>query len=178
VTGCLLFVGLVLASPSVPQFGTVNPGIPINGNEPSLTVASFPTTSPAEREAAFAVLTADIAHYRSIFERCQAIIGQAQHANGEEGARFRYYCKNPKTESDMSFIDAFRRADKYFMTGDEPQAIRDWVDDMSFMQDDVTQWVHVAVDHQSSQADVDAAAETVRQDLAKAQADARAVQRG
>jgi hypothetical protein len=64
------------------------------------------------------------------------------------------------------------------MTGDEPQAIRDWVDDMSFMQDDLSRWVHVAVDYQSSQADVDAAAEAVRQDLAKAQADARAVQQG
>jgi hypothetical protein len=42
--------------------------------------------------------------------------------------------------------------------------------------------VHVAVDYQTStstsQADLDAAAETVRQDLVKAEADASAVQRG
>ena len=179
VTGCVLSLGLILAaSQLVSPLGTFTPGMPMNDTEASLTVASFPTTSPAEREAAFAVLTANIAHYRSIFEQGQAIISQAQHANGEEGARSRYHYKNSKPELDMSFIDAFRQADKYLMTGDEPQAIRDWVDDMSFMQDDLSRWVHVAVDYQSSQADVDAAAEAVRQDLAKAQADARAVQQG
>ncbi|MGH3610352.1 MAG: hypothetical protein ACRDRD_20035, partial [Pseudonocardiaceae bacterium] len=65
-----------------------------------------------------------------------------------------------------------------FTADNEPRAIRDWVDDMSFMRDDLSRWVHVAVDYHSSQADVDAAAETVGQDLAKAQADARAVQQG
>lgn len=188
MTGCVLLLGLVFAWQLVYPFGAVTPSMPINDTAASLTVASFPTASPADREAAFAVLTANIAHYRSIFEQGQAVIGQAQHTNGEEAlvamkdpsspaARFRYYRKNSDPEFDMSFIDAFRQADKYFTKDNEPQAIRDWVDDMSFMQDDLSRWVHVAVDYQSSQADVDAAVETVRQDLAKAQADARAVQR-
>jgi hypothetical protein len=139
------------------------------------------------------VLTANIAHYRSIFEQGQAIFGQAQYANDEEGsvaregptsaaARFRDYCKNVNPELDLSFLDAFRRADKHFTADNEPRAIRDWVDDMSFMHDDLSRWVHVAVDYQTStstsQADLDAAAETVRQDLVKAEADASAVQRG
>jgi hypothetical protein len=50
------------------------------------------------------------------------------------------------------------------------------------MHDDLSRWVHVAVDYQistiSSRADLEAAAETVRQDLVKAEADASAVQRG
>jgi hypothetical protein len=49
------------------------------------------------------------------------------------------------------------------------------------MQDDLGKWVQVAVDYQissKSQADLDAAAAKVRQDLAKAEADARAVRRG
>ena len=82
------------------------------------------TASPADRQAAFAVLTANIAHYRRIFEQGRAIIDHAQHANGEEGpgamedpnsavARFRDYRKNSNPELDMSFLDAFRRADKH-----------------------------------------------------------------
>jgi hypothetical protein len=97
-------------------------------------------------------------------------------------ARFRDYRKNSNPELDMSFLDAFRRADKHFTADNEPQAIRDWVDDMSFMHDDLGRWVHVAVDYQlstsTSRSDLDAAAETVHQDLGKAEADASAVQRG
>jgi hypothetical protein len=82
----------------------------------------------------------------------------------------------------MSFLDAFRQADKHFTADNEPQAIRDWVDDMSFMHDDLGRWLHVAVDYQSStstpQADLHTAAESVRQDLVKAEVDANAVQRG
>jgi hypothetical protein len=82
----------------------------------------------------------------------------------------------------MSFLAAFRQADKPFTADNEPQALRDWVDDMSFMYDDLSLWVHVAVDYQTSpstsQADLDAAAATVRQDLVKAEVDASAVQRG
>ena len=189
MTGCVLFLGLVFGSQLVSPFGAVTPSTPTNDTAASLTLALFPTASPADREAAFAVLTANIAHYRSIFEQSQAIIGLAQHANGEEAvvamtdpnsatARFQHYRKNSDPEFDMSFLDAFRQADRHFTANDEPQAIRDWVDDMSFMHDDLSRWMHVAVDYHSSQADVDAAAETVRQDLAKAQADARAVQQG
>ncbi len=73
-------------------------------------------------------------------------------------------------------------ADKHFTADNEPQAIRDWVDEMSFMHDDLGRWVHVAVDYQlstsTSRSDLDAAAETVHQDLGKAEADASAVQRG
>ncbi len=193
MTGCLLFLGLVFGSQSASPLGAVTPSTPTFDAAASLTVALPAPASPADREAAFAVLTANIAHYRSIFERGQAIIGQAQYANDEQGpvatqdptsaaARFRDYRTNANPELDMSFLDAFRQADKHFTADDEPQAIRDWVDDMSFMHDDVRRWVHVAVDYQmstsTSQADLDAAAETVRQDLVNAEADASAVQQG
>jgi hypothetical protein len=193
VTGCLLFLGLVFGSQLASPFGAVTLSTPINNAAASLTVALPATASPVDRESAFAVLTANIAHYRSIFEQGQAILGQAQYANDEEGsvaredptsaaARFRDYRKNVNPELDLSFLDAFRRADKHFTADNEPRAIRDWVDDMSFMHDDLSRWVHVAVDYQTStstsQADLDAAAETVRQDLVKAEVDASAVQRG
>jgi hypothetical protein len=193
VTGCLLFLGLVFGSQPASPFGAGTPSTPTNDAAASLTVALPAPASPADRQAAFAVLTANIAHYRRIFEQGRAIIDHAQHANGEEGpgamedptsaaARFRDYRKNSNPELDMSFLDAFRRADKHFTADNEPQAIRDWVDDMSFVHDDLGRWVHVAVDYQlstsTSRSDLDAAAETVHQDLGKAEADASAVQRG
>jgi hypothetical protein len=193
VTGCLLFLGLVFGLQLASPFGAVTLSTPINDAAASLMMALPATASPADRESAFAVLTANIAHYRSIFEQGQATLGQAQYANDEKGpvaredppsaaVRFRDYCKNVNPELDMSFLAAFRRADKHFTADNEPQALRDWVDDMSFMHDDLSRWVHVAVDYQistiSSRADLEAAAETVRQDLVKAEADASAVQRG
>jgi hypothetical protein len=193
VTGCLLFLGLVFGSQLASPFGAVTLSTPINDAAASLTVALPAAASPADRESAFAVLTANIAHYRSTFEQGQANLSQAQYANDEEGsaaredptstaARFRDYRKNVNPELDMSFLAAFRQADKPFTADNEPQALRDWVDDMSFMYDDLSLWVHVAVDYQTSpstsQADLDAAAATVRQDLVKAEVDASAVQRG
>ena len=120
----------------------------------SLTGSLFPTASPADREAASAVLTASIAHYWSVFAQGQAII-HAQHAKSQEvmmamevpnsvAARFRYYLENLSPERGMGFLDAFRQADKHFTADNEPQAIRDWVNDMSFMHDDLSRWMHVA----------------------------------
>ena len=189
VIGCLLLLGLVFCShPS--GAGTPSPALKLA--TASLTVASPATASPAGREDAFAVLAANIAHYRNVFEQGQAIIDHTQYANGAEvrmamedpksaAARFRDYRQNFTPELDRSFLDAFKEADRNFTVHNEPQAVRDWVDDMSFMHDDLGRWVHVAVDYQSSinsQADLDDAAGQVRQDLAKAQADARAVRRG
>jgi hypothetical protein len=189
----LLFLGLVFGSQPASPFGAVTPSTPTNDAAASLTVALPATASPADRQAAFAVLTTNIAHYRIVFERGQAIIGHARYAHREEGpgamedptsaaARFRDYRNNSNPELDMSFLDAFRQADKHFTADNEPQAIRDWVDDMSFMHDDLSRWVHVAVDYQisnsASRADLDTAAETVRQDLVEAEADASAVHRG
>ncbi len=190
VTGCLLSLGLVFCSQSASPFGPVTSSPPINGAAASQTVASSATASPADREGAFAVLSANIAHYRSVFDQGQTIIDHTQYANGEEvraamedpssaAARFLDYRQNSNPERDMTFLDAFRQADRAFTAQDEPQAIRDWLDDMSFMHDDLARWVHVAVDFQSSTkslADLDDAAATVRQDLAQAEADARAVE--
>jgi hypothetical protein len=191
--GCLLILGLVFGSQLASPFGALTPSTPTNDAVASPTVALPATASPADREGAFAVLTANIAHYRSIFEQGQAIIGHAQYANGEEGrvtmedpnsaARLWDYRKDSKPELDLSFLGAFRRAaDKHFTADNEPQAIRDWLDGMSFMHDDLDRWVHVAAEWQistrTSHADLNAAAAMVGQDLVKAEADASVVQRG
>jgi hypothetical protein len=191
-TGCLLFLGLVLCSQSAFPLETVTSSTPTNRAAASLPAVSSATASPADREGVFAVLTANIAHYRNVFEQGQAIIDHTRYANSEEGraalvdpnsaaARFRDYRQNPNPEVDRSFLDAFRQADRSFTAHNEPQALRDWLDDMSFMHHDLVRWTHVAVGYQSStksRADLDAAASTVRQDLADAEVDATAIQWG
>jgi hypothetical protein len=188
----LLFLGLVFCLHSASLVGAVRSSPPVTVATASLTVASSAPASPADREGAFAVLAANITHYRSVFERGQAIIDHTQYANGAEvrmamedpgsaAARFQDYRQNSNPERDQSFLDAFRRADRYFMVDDEPGAIRDWVDDMTFLHEDLGRWVQVALGYQSStqsQTDLDDAAAAVHQDLAKAQADAFAVRRG
>lgn len=148
-----------------------------------------PVTPPADRAGAAAILAKSVAHYRAMFQQGQDIIGHTQYADGFAGlaamddptsaaARFRDYRQNPGPERDLSSDDAFSRADAKFTAANEPQAISDWRDDMGTAQGDLSQWVLVAVDYQisqKSQADLDAAASKVEQDLTKADADVRAV---
>lgn len=189
---CLLFLGLVFCSPSASPFGAVRSSPQITVARASLTGASPATASPADREDAFALLAANITHYRDVFEQGRTIIDHTQYANAAEvrmamndptsaAARFHRYRQNSKLELDQSFLDAFRQADRRFTVDNEPRAIRDWVDNMTFLHEDLGRWVQVAIDYQSStrsQADLDNAAAAVCQDLAKAQADAHAVRRG
>ena len=189
---CLLFLGLIFCSHSASPFRAVRSSPPVTVATASLTVASPATASPADREGAFAVLAANITHYRNVFARGQAIIDHTQYASGAQvqiamedpnsaAARFQDYRQKSHPELDQSFLDAFRRADRNFTVDDEPRAIRAWVDDMTFLHEDMGRWVQVAIGYQSStksQADLDNAAAAVHQDLAKAQADAYAVRRG
>ncbi len=153
------------------------------GYKPAAAVAS-----PADRAAA-AILTANIAHYRDEFQQGQNIVGTTQYADAWEGlaamedptsaaARFRDYRQFPGPETDVSYMDAFRQADNHLTAANEPPVISDWMNDMGTMQTDLNKWVHVVVDYQirnRSQTDLDAAAATVNEDLAKADADTQAV---
>jgi len=164
---------------------------------PALTSVAAPVqapapASPADREAAYAALSASIAHYKDVFRQGQAVVGNTQYATSWDGlaamndpgsaaAKLRDYRQNPDPERDLSYMDAFKAADSHFTADNEPQAISNWQDDMATMQSDLSQWVSVAVDYQiknKSQANLDGAANQVNQDLAKADADANAVRRG
>jgi hypothetical protein len=149
--------------------------------------------SAADRTAAVQILTASVTHYRDEFLQGQAIIGHTQYASGTDGltalyddptsaaARFRDYRQNPGPERDLSGDTAFKQAGSVFAPGNEPQAIRDWKNDLTHMTSDLNRWVSVAANYQiqrKTQADLDAAAAKVEQDLAKLDADANAVGKG
>jgi hypothetical protein len=142
--------------------------------------------------AAAAILMASDKHYRDEFHQGQAIIGHTQYADGAAGmaamddptsaaARFRDYRQNPGPERDLSGDDAFKQADANFTADTEPQAIRDWQNDLTPLTSDLIGWVLAAADYQiqgKTQADLDAAAAKVEQDLGKLDADAAAVGKG
>lgn len=144
----LLFLGLVVCSQSASPFGAVRSSPPIAMATASTTVALPAAASPADREDAVAVLAANITHYRNVFAQGHAIIDHTQYASAAEvwmamedpssaAARFQDYRHNFNPELDRSFLDAFRRADRHFTVDNEPRAIRDWVDDMTFLHEDL-----------------------------------------
>jgi hypothetical protein len=127
-----------------------------------------------------------------MFQQGMDIVGHTQYPDANAGlvamedpksaaARFRDYRQNPGPERDLTYLDAFKNADAHFTAENEPKSISDWQDDMSTVTADFNQWVTVAVDYQISnrnQADLDAAAAKVWQDLDKAVKDAGAVASG
>jgi hypothetical protein len=156
------------------------------------TTSAAPVASAQDRAAAAAILTASDQHYRDMFHQGQSIIGHTQYADAFAGlaamddpnsaaARFRDYRQNPGPERDLSCDDAFSQADAHFTAATEPQAISTWRDDLTPMTFDLIKWVSAVPDYQirtKTQADVDALAAKVEQDLAKLDADAGAVGKG
>jgi hypothetical protein len=140
----------------------------------------------SERAHVRAILLASIGHYAAELDQGVRILGSQPYPNASAGltamdnptsaaARFRDYRQHPNPESDLSFLQAFSKADHYFTAANEPTAISDWRDDMNQAQSDLAQWVTIGVDWQISEAStakLHAAASKVRTDLAKARADA------
>lgn len=152
-----------------------------------------PTLAPqADRDAAAAILNASIGHYRQVLAQGQAALGPTQYDNGWAGvvaiesdpnsdaAKFKNW-HNPNPEMDLSYQDAFGRADAHFTAEGEPPAINTWRDDISQAVTDLGQWTRVADSWQikeKTQADLDAAAAKVTQDLDTAARDAQKVVTG
>jgi hypothetical protein len=167
---------------------------------PALPVAPNPLLAPiphqiapmGARSAAFKTLVGGLSHYRDLLAQGQQIIGNSQYPDGMTGlaamedpgsaaARFRDWRQSSDAERDLSYLASFTDADHNFTAETEPQAIGDWRDDMGQVQDDISQWISVAVNYQIStatQADLDNAAAAVQADMDKAMSDARGVQRG
>jgi hypothetical protein len=165
---------------------------------PASAAPTSPSTRPptvasqADRAAAAKILSDNVNHYRQVFHQGQAIIGHTQYPDAYAGldamndpdsaaARFRDYRQSPDPVNDLSYQSAFAQADEHFTADNEPQEISKWRDDMGTMSGDLYQWVNVAVSYKISgktQADLDAAATKVEQDLDRALTDVRAIAGG
>ena len=100
---------------------------------------------------------------------------------GIAASRFRDYRKSPNPESDLSFLDAFKKADGYDTAANEPNAIGTWRDDMDAASSDLSEWVNLAAGWQIGEhttAQLQAAEAKVNAALAKARGDVAKVVAG
>lgn len=199
--GCLTLLAVIIVVVLVNVFGGGSPqskaaassSVPASPGTGALLAPTSHTLAPvADRNAAYTILTASVAHYRQVFAQGRQVIGTTQYPDGQTGlaamddptsaaARFRDWRASTKIEQDLSSQTAFAQADKNFTADNEPPSISTWQDDMGNLSSDIIKWVDVATSYQissASQADLDQAAAKVTADLTKANADAAAVQDG
>jgi hypothetical protein len=153
----------------------------------TLALAKVPIISAATKKKIRGILMASINHYAALLAEGERILGSTQYANATAGldafsdpdsaaSRFSAYRKSPNPENDLSFTSAFEKADRYFTAANEPHAISDWRDEMIQAQGNLAHWVTDAVSWQIkeiSTSKLEADASTVRNDLARAEIDAR-----
>jgi len=158
----------------------------------TLALPKVPVITAADKEKIGAILTASVTHYQHLLALGQQALGGVQYANATAGlnafndpnsaaSRFSAYRKNPNPESDLSFLAAFKKADNFYTAANEPDSISTWRDDMGTATSDLNEWVNLAVGWQireKTTAQLQAAADKVTRDLARAQADVKAVVAG
>jgi len=174
---------------SAPPAATASP----SNARPSPSVASTYLAPLSVRNHAGAILTAAVNYYASTFARGQAMVGNTQYPNASVGlaamenpdsaaSRFAEWRKSTGIEENVStYESAFSRADAGFNASDEPASISQWMQDAGNLQGDISQWINVVVSYQistASQANLDAAAATVRTDIKDARHDISLVRRG
>lgn len=180
------------AVPTATATTTTAPAAPATTRDATSGVVQ--TLAPAaKRNAAAAILTASIKHYSDEFALGQQIVGTTQYPDAATGlkamnydptsaaAKLRDYQANPNPENDDAYMTAFTAADANFTADDEPASITPWRDDMGTLQTGISDWINVAVSYQiqeKGQADLDAAAATVRADLARVALDVKGVAAG
>ena len=137
-------------------------------------------------------LVASVAHYANLLHRGETILGNAQYASGMAGdaafndpnsaaSRFSTYQTRSNPTGDLSFLNAFDRADSYYTADNEPNAISAWRDDMSLATSALSEWVDIAIDWQirdRSTADLQRAERKVTAALAKARGDIARINAG
>ncbi|NUR57646.1 MAG: hypothetical protein HOV87_02900 [Catenulispora sp.] len=129
------------------------------------------------------LLTASVQHYAGLFADGQKIVGTTHYPDAAAYGKAFLDKKSPAAalsafrissslESDTSYLAAGNKAGAAY--GHHHSALNQWTRDMEQARADLASWVETAVQYQQAaakQADLDAAASLVTQDLAKAQAD-------
>lgn len=200
----LLITAIVMA---VLGFGFIanalaSPGGATNTSATTPSSSTKPTTAPIEPTATkqvakpdvkqvVAILNASILHYQQLLAQGKSVLGTYQYASAADGvaafndptsyaSRFSAWRTSSNAEQDLSFIDAFKKADAYYNADNEPNAITTWQSDMSNVQSDLARWVQDAVSWQIQTVSTDtlnADEQTINKDIAAAQNDVAAIQK-
>ncbi len=150
----------------------------------TLMAPKIPVVTAAQKALVRQILTVSVIHYKQVLALGQKALGTTQYANGTLGleamknpnsaaARFRDFRAKWNPSDDVSFIAAFKKADRNYVAGNEPPSISSWRNEMSNVSFDLSNWVSVAVAWQirsRSTAQLNAALRVFEADLAKASA--------
>jgi hypothetical protein len=129
--------------------------------------ASAAHLTASQKAQVQAILSDNMDHYASAF-----IAGMA--ALHQPGNAFYNWRHSSNVEQDLSYLDAFKKADAFYNADNEPPAISTWRDDMGTVQADISAWVSVAVGwqiRQKSDADLAIAQQKISADVTAAQQD-------
>jgi hypothetical protein len=145
--------------------------------------AHHSSTSPGDR--AQGILSASVDHYERLLSEGEQAIGQTPYPDAQAGlaamsdpsspaSHFRDYRQHPNPEQDLSYNEAFAKADALYTASDEPAALGAWREHMTEAQSELVAWVQDAASWQISEistAKLHADAAKVRRDLAAARKD-------
>lgn len=157
-----------------------------------LALPKVPVLTAADKAHVQQILTASVDHYANLLTLGEQAVGSTQYPNANAGlaafndpnsaaSRFSAYRKKSNPEGDLSFLNAFKKADNYYTAANEPQAISTWRDDMNDASVALNEWVNIAVgwqirEHTTLQ--LQAAEHKVTAALAKARLDVAKVLAG
>jgi len=155
----------------------------------TLALPAVPVITQAKKAEIRAILTASVDHYVAMLVQGERVLGSTQYPTSMAGvaafsdpnsaaSRFGDYRQHPNPEQDLSFLQAFGRADHYFTAANEPTAISTWRDDMLAATSAFSQWVNIAVGwqiHEYTTGQLQAAAAKVTRAFDRARRDIDAV---
>jgi hypothetical protein len=121
-----------------------------------LALPKVPVLTAADKAHVQQILTASLDHYANLLSLGEQALGSTQYASANAGlaafndpssaaSRFSAYRKKSNPEGDLSFLNAFKKADNYYTAANEPSAISTWRDDVNDASVALNEWVNVAV---------------------------------
>lgn len=139
-------------------------------------------SSASNGSSARRVLSANVDHYEQLLSEGEQILGATPYPDAQAGlaamsdpgspaSRFRDYRQHPNPEQDLSYNEAFTKADASYTASDEPAALGAWREHMTEAQSELVAWIQDAASWQISEiptTKLHADAAKVRHDLAAA----------
>lgn len=121
-----------------------------------LALPKVPVLTAGDKAHVRQILTASVDHYTSLLSLGEQALGSTQYADAKAGlaalndpnsaaSRFSACRKKSNPEGDLSFLNAFKKADNYYTAANEPKAISTWRDDMNDASVALNEWVNIAV---------------------------------
>ncbi|GAA1951169.1 hypothetical protein [Catenulispora subtropica] len=165
------------------------PALAGGGTDPNTDASAGGAAGLKGSAKAAELLRESIQHYADLLAAGQKIVGTTRYADiaaydkaytdpKSPAAAFAKFRMAPNPQGDSSYLNAAARAAAAY--GGRPKALNQWSNDMTAVRGDLGDWVAAAARYQQGslgQADLDAAAAKVNQDLDTARNDIAALTR-